>query len=58
MKQVYLEQYKEGGYRNYRVPAIIVTSKGSLLVCYECRHGDDWSTMDMALRRSTDGDEI
>ena len=57
MKQVYLEQYKEGGYRNYRVPAIIVTSKGSLLVCYECRHGDDWSTMDMALRRSTDGGE-
>lgn len=57
MKQVYLERYQQGGYHLYRVPSIVCTDKGTLLVCYECRYGGDWAAMDLALRRSTDGGE-
>lgn len=55
MEQIYLEHYNQGGYMVYRVPAITVTNKGTVLVCYECRHGSDWSAMDMVIRRSDDG---
>lgn len=45
------------GYRLYRIPGIVVTSKGTLLVYCEARKGDrgDWGTIDVMLRRSTDG---
>lgn len=55
MKQIYLEKFNQNGYFLYRVPSIVTTKKGSILVCYECRHGWDWSAMDLAVRRSTDG---
>ena len=55
MKKTLLERYRAGGYAVYRVPGILCTEKGTLLAWYECRHGSDWSVMDMALRTSTDG---
>lgn len=55
MKQLYLEKYNEGGYKIYRVPSIVCTQNGVLIVCYECRYGGDWSAMDMVIRRSEDG---
>ena len=57
MKQVYLEKYQQGGYKIYRVPSIVCTDKGTIVVCYECRYGGDWSAMDLVIRRSTDGGE-
>ena len=58
MFEVQLEKYAQGGYRIYRVPGIICTRKGTLIVCYECRYGGDWSAMDLVVRRSTDGGRI
>lgn len=55
MKRVYLEQFNEGGYRIYRIPGVVCTRKGTLIVCYECRYGGDWSAIDLAIRRSEDG---
>ena len=55
MFQIHLEQYGENGYRIYRVPSIVCTRKGTIIVCYECRYGGDWSAMDLVLRRSEDG---
>lgn len=47
----------EGGYKMYRIPGIIVTSKGTILAYAEARKysGSDWGTIDIVLRRSTDG---
>jgi sialidase-1 len=46
-----------GGYAMYRIPGIIVTKKGTVLVYNEARRnsGSDWSTIDIVMRRSTDG---
>lgn len=57
MNQTQLEAYNEGGYKIYRVPGIVCTDKGTLIAAYECRHGADWSAMDLAVRRSEDGGE-
>jgi sialidase-1 len=45
------------GYAYYRIPGIIVTPKGSLLAYCEARKSErgDWGTIDIMLRRSTDG---
>lgn len=56
MEQIYLEHYNQGGYMIYRVPSITVTNKGTVLVCYECRHGFDWSAMDMVIAKSRSAD--
>ena len=47
----------EGGYRLYRIPGIVVTAAGTVLAYCEARKGDsgDWGTIDVMLRRSTDG---
>jgi len=47
----------EGGYRTYRIPALIVSAKGTLLAfCEGRRNGSgDSSAIDVALRRSLDG---
>lgn len=45
----------EGGYNIYRIPSLIVTPKGSLLVFCEGREAGDSSDIDMLLRRSDDG---
>jgi sialidase-1 len=47
----------EGGYKLYRIPGIVVTSRGVILAYCEARKftGGDWDTIDIQLRRSTDG---
>jgi sialidase-1 len=46
----------QGGYKLYRIPGIIVTGRGTILVYCEARKftGSDWDTIDIQLRRSTD----
>jgi len=46
-----------GGYAIYRIPGIVVTAKGSVLAYCEARRTgkSDWDTIDILLRRSTDG---
>src|SRR5579862_1390820 len=46
----------EGGYHTYRIPAMIVTSKGTLLAFCEGRRnsGSDTGDIDVLLRRSVD----
>src|SRR5262245_11522222 len=41
----------------YRIPGIVCTAKGTLLAYCEARKSDqgDWRTIDIMLRRSTDG---
>ena len=55
MQSVNIETYQENGYKIYRVPSILCTPRGTVIVCYECRYGGDWSAMDLVIRRSTDG---
>lgn len=46
----------EGGYVMYRIPGIVVTAKGTILVYCEARKkGSDWGEIDLLYRRSTDG---
>ncbi|MGH9663225.1 MAG: sialidase family protein, partial [Bryobacteraceae bacterium] len=46
----------KGGYVTYRIPALAITKKGTLLAFCAARKGfGDWSNIDIALRRSTDG---
>ncbi len=46
----------EGGYALYRIPAVVVTPAGSLLVACEARtrRDSDWSQTDLLFRRSED----
>jgi sialidase-1 len=45
------------GYETYRIPGIVVTKKGTLLVYCEARKSakSDWGHIDVMLRRSVDG---
>jgi sialidase-1 len=45
------------GYKMYRIPGMVVTAKGTVLVYCEARRntGSDWDTIDLVIRRSTDG---
>jgi sialidase-1 len=47
----------ESGYAVYRIPGIVVTAKGTVLAYAEARKSErgDWNTIDIVLRRSTDG---
>ena len=47
----------QGGYVMYRIPGIVVTKRGTVLVYNEARRnsGSDWGTIDIVMRRSTDG---
>lgn len=47
----------QDGYAMYRIPGIIVTAKGTVLAYCEARltSASDWGTIDIMLRRSTDG---
>ena len=44
-------------YAIYRIPGLVVTSKGTVLAYCEARRTgkSDWDTIDILLRRSTDG---
>ena len=46
-----------GGYRQFRIPAVVLTSDGTLLAFAEGRKysGSDTGNIDLVLRRSTDG---
>jgi sialidase-1 len=52
-----LFQGASGGYNIYRIPGIVVTKKGTILAYTEARktNGNDWDTIDVVMRRSTDG---
>ncbi len=43
----------------FRIPGLVLTGKGTLLACYECRRywegNHDWSMIDLKINRSTDG---
>lgn len=46
----------ENGYACYRIPGIITTENGTLIICYEARNSNsDWSVIDLYACRSTDG---
>jgi sialidase-1 len=47
----------QGGYAMYRIPGVVVTKRGTVLVYNEARRnsGSDWGTIDIVMRRSTDG---
>ncbi len=47
----------EGGYALYRIPGIVVTKRGSVLVWCEARKrsGSDWGAIDILMRRGRDG---
>ncbi|QOV89244.1 sialidase family protein [Humisphaera borealis] len=46
----------EGGYQLYRIPGVVVTAKGTILVyCEARRSGSDWGDIDLLMRRSADG---
>jgi len=46
-----------GGYATYRIPGVVVTAKGSVLVYAAARKttGSDWADTDIVLRRSANG---
>jgi len=48
-----------GGYARYRIPALVVTARGTVLAFCEARRftGRDADEIDLLLRRSTDGGE-
>jgi sialidase-1 len=52
-----LFEARKGGYHNYRIPGIVATPEGSLLAYCEARrdNGGDHDTIDILMRRSTDG---
>ncbi len=47
----------KGGYRRYRIPALVVSGRGTVLAFCEARRhtGEDYDEIDILLRRSTDG---
>lgn len=57
LRQANLFEAGEGGHKLYRIPGVVVTHRGSVLVYCEGRRytGGDWDTIDILLRRSTDG---
>lgn len=56
-QQADLWNANEGGYKLYRIPGIVVTKAGTILAYAEARRhsGSDWDTIDLVMRRSTDG---
>jgi sialidase-1 len=56
-EKVDLWEADTGGYKLYRIPGVVVTAKGTVLAYCEARKADrsDWCTIDILLRRSTDG---
>jgi sialidase-1 len=57
LEKIDLFESNQEGYRLYRIPGIVVTPKGTVLAYCEARkhRGSDWDTIDIVLRRSTDG---
>ena len=57
LEKIDLFESGKDGYSLYRIPGIVVTNKGTLLAYCEARKTgkSDWDTIDLMLRRSTDG---
>lgn len=57
MEKIELFEAGTNGYTLYRIPGLVVTQKGTVLAYAEARKSDrgDWGTIDIMLRRSTDG---
>lgn len=57
IEKINLFTSNKDGYALYRIPGIIVTKAGSVLAYCEARRTgtSDWDTIDLYLRRSTDG---
>jgi sialidase-1 len=55
--QINLFQAGEADRKLYRIPGIVVTHRGTILVYAEGRRhtGGDWDTIDIVMRRSSDG---
>lgn len=55
-EKVDLFEAGKGGYAQYRIPGVVVTKAGTVLAYCEARKtGSDWATIDILLRRSSDG---
>lgn len=56
LEKIDLFQADTGGYALYRIPGIVVTSRGAVLAYAEARKNDrgDWGAIDLVLRRSED----
>jgi sialidase-1 len=54
MERLSLFEAGDGAYAIYRIPGIVVTAAGTLLVCCEARRSarGDWGAIDLLLRRS------
>ncbi|MGC9348483.1 MAG: sialidase family protein [Anaerolineae bacterium] len=56
LTKTHLFEARTGGYRTYRVPGILATPRGTVLVTAEARpDGGDWGTNDLVMRRRLDG---
>src|SRR3954470_17242114 len=57
LEKIDLFEGKQDGYALYRIPGIVVTPRGTVLAYCEARRTgkSDWDTIDIMLRRSTDG---
>ncbi len=57
LEKIDLFESGKGDYALYRIPGIVVTKKGTVLAYCEARRTgkSDWDTIDILLRRSTDG---
>lgn len=57
LEKIDLFKAGEEGYALYRIPGIVVTAKGTVLAYCEARRTgkSDWDTIDILMRRSTDG---
>ena len=57
LEKVDLFEAGKDGYALYRIPGIVTTRRGVVLAYCEARKSDkgDWGTIDILLRRSTDG---
>ncbi|MBI9018452.1 MAG: exo-alpha-sialidase [Phycisphaerae bacterium] len=53
-KKTVLYERGKDGYKNYRIPAIVVSKKGTLLAFAEGREAGDTGDIDILLRRSED----
>ena len=57
LEKIDLFESGKDGYALYRIPGLVVTAKGTVLAYCEARRTgkSDWDTIDIMLRRSTDG---
>jgi len=55
-EKVTLFEGETGGYQGYRIPALVMTTKGTLLAfCAARKELGDWAHIGIAMRRSVDG---